>query len=222
MHEALDSGTVQDRRVGLHIDDRSLAPRVLEALDRLGYALTCETELEAARVRIVDVRCLDTLPDAEQAPDLQLLLIGSTREQCLDDPRVRDATDRPGRLSAVYAMIQRALEDTPRRTPRVGTRLSARCIRSDRRSIGAILSLSEGGCLLRSRERLKRGARMALQFALPDYGLISTRVECRYARGEDAGLVFTDPDPDVRHTIAHYVTMQLACEPAAALGPRSA
>ncbi len=119
-------------------------------------------------------------------------------------------------------MIQRALEATPRRCPRVPTRLSARCIRSERRSIGAVLSLSEGGCLLRTSESLRKGVSLGVQFALPDYGLVSTRAVCRYTRMGDAGLAFTDPGPDVRHTIAHYITMQLASEADALYASRSA
>lgn len=107
-------------------------------------------------------------------------------------------------------MIQRALEETPRRSPRVPTKLSARCIRIDRRSIGAVLSLSEGGCLLRTRDELRRGAQVDLQIALPHYGMISTRAECRYSSRGNIGLAFTDPAPDTRQTISNYVTLELA------------
>jgi hypothetical protein len=56
------------------------------------------------------------------------------------------------------------------------------------RSIGAVLSLSEGGCLLRTGERLRRGSKVDLQFALPEYGLVATKAECRYVRKGDAGI----------------------------------
>jgi hypothetical protein len=107
-------------------------------------------------------------------------------------------------------MIQSALEETPRRDPRIQTQLAARCIRANQRSIGAIISLSEGGCLLRTADRLRKGARLEIQFALPDFGLISTTAECRYVRRENAGLEFSQPSKDIKHTISHFVTLKLA------------
>ncbi len=204
--------SAHDRRIGLHVGERSIAPRVLDALGALGYVFLDDADEAAddARVRLVDADQLDRLPSPDDAPDLRLLVVASPRQHALDDPRVFAQTTRPGRLGSVFGMIQSALEKTPRRCPRIPTRLSARCIRSDRRSIGAVLSLSEGGCLLRTSEGLRKGAKLSLQFALPQYGLISTRAECRYVRRGDAGLAFADPTPDVRHTIAHFVTLQLA------------
>lgn len=215
MHASTSSKTALDRRIGLCLSEQSLAPRVLEALRGLGYRFEANLAPdgephEDARVWLVDADRLLELPDVGEAPDLQLLMIASLRDADGQDPRVLMRAARPARLGIVYGMIQEALELTPRGTPRVPTRLSARCIRSDRRSIGAVLSLSEGGCLLRTSEALEEGCRVALQFALPAYGLISTRAECRYSRREGAGLAFTDVPPDVRHPIAHYVTQQLA------------
>ena len=212
MHAADTGKSAKDRRIGLCLEEQSLAPRVLSALRALGYALEDEEEAgDQARVWLVDSLRLPDLPPPDLAPDLRLLLIASTREQGrVEDPRIFDRTQRPGRLGPIYGMIQRALEQNPRRTPRIPTRLSARCIRRDRRSIGAVLSLSEGGCLLRTGEDLRTGARLNLQFALPDYGLVSTRAECRYRRGDDAGLAFGDDSPEVRQPIAHFVTRELA------------
>jgi hypothetical protein len=73
-----------------------------------------------------------------------------------------------------------------------------------------VLSLSEGGCLLRTNEILKKGAKLDLQFALPEYGLVSTAAECRYVRRGDAGIEFKSPAPDIRQSIAYFVTRQLA------------
>ena len=224
MHADSPNHSAQDRRIGLHLTPDSLAPRVLEALRTLGYSLeSCmdvdPTAIAEARVWLVDAERLADFPDPDSAPDTRLLLItspeGASDEASskLDrniDPRIFAETARPGRLGAIYGMIQSALEQTPRRTPRIPTKLSARCIRSDRRSIGAVLSLSEGGCLLRTSESFRKGAKVDLQFALPDYGLISTPARCRYMRRSDAGLEFDRPTPDIRHTIAHYVTLQLA------------
>ena len=215
MHRASETNSAQDRGIGLHLNDRSLAPRVLEALRQLGYDLRSADEddfLESARVRLVDIERINELPTEKEAPDLRLLAIGLDAREEFQDSRIFAQTHRPGRLGSVYAMIQKALEKTPRKCPRIPTRLSARCIRSDRRSIGAVLSLSEGGCLLRTSELLRRGSKINLQFALPEYGLISTPAECRYTRQGDVGLTFSEPPPDVRRTIAHFITLELASQ----------
>jgi hypothetical protein len=159
---------------------------------------------------LVDQDRLPDLPGPEEAPDRRILLVASPKGGTNLDPRIVSSTRRPARLGAVYEMIQAALESTPRGAPRVRTQLSARCIRGEQRSIGAVLSLSEGGCLLRSAERLSRGAKLRIQFALPSFGLVSTSAECRYSRDADAGLAFADGAADLRHAIAHFVTAQLA------------
>lgn len=200
------------RKIDVRLTPRSLAPRVLAALKVLGYALREETDSNPSEsgIWLVDETRLGELPDAESAPDARILLISSPRQNPHQDVRILAQAMRPARLSAVYSMIQSALEHTPRKTPRVRTQLSARCIRADRRSLGAVLSLSEGGCLLRTADSLRKGTHIDLQFALPEYGLVSTKAQCRYVRKGDAGMEFSAPAPDVRHSIAHYVTMQLA------------
>jgi len=215
MHAASEKLCAQGRRIGLHLTPRSLAPRVLEALRALGYTLEeCEivdhAALEDRRVWLVDADRLCDFPDLSVMPDARLLLLTPSDQDNDIDSRAFAHTTRPGRLAPVYEMIQNALEQYPRRSPRISTQLSARCIRSDRRSIGAVLSLSEGGCLLRTSESFRKGMNVDLQFALPNYGLVSTPAECRYTRRGDVGLAFDEPSPDTRHTIAHYVTLQLA------------
>jgi len=213
MPSAHETTSAFDRSIGIRLVPRSVAPRAITALRTLGYSLIESDStpgIADARVWLVDADRYDELPSVESAPDLRILLIAPPSANPKSDPRIIAQTPRPGRLGSIYAMVQTALESTPRRCPRIPTRLSARCIRSDRRSIGAVLSLSEGGCLLRTREALRKGAKLDVQFALPDYGLVSTRAECVYTRRGDAGLSFATPPADVRHTIAHFITHQLA------------
>lgn len=75
------------------------------------------------------------------------------------------------------------------------------------------MSLSKRGCLLRTEESIQKGARLDLQFALPDYSLVSTEAECRYTQDGDIGLEFTAPPADIRNSIARFVTRQLAENP---------
>jgi hypothetical protein len=215
MHAISPPGHTIDRTIDIRLTPRSVATRVLPALGALGYILREEDDKtdkkgSDSRFWLVDEARLDEVPNAKVAPDARILLITSPRNQQRDDLRILAQTTRPARLSAIYSMIQATLEDLPRRTPRVRTQLSARYIRADRRSIGAVLSLSEGGCLLRTGDSLRRGTKVNLQFALPDYGLVSTRAACRYTRSGDAGLEFSAPAADIRHSIAHFVTNQLA------------
>jgi hypothetical protein len=204
-----------DRRIGLRITARSLAPRVLPALEALGYTLIDADREEdrtgdAPSAWMVDESRMEEIPSIDDAPDLRLIRLCAPKLQHPADRRIVASIPRPARLGTIYSTLQSTFEGAPRKSPRIRTQLSARCIRRDRRDVGAVLSLSEGGCLLRTTERVRRGARVSLQFALPEYGLVSTRAECRYERRGDSGMEFADPPPDVRHTIAHFVTLQLA------------
>jgi hypothetical protein len=215
MHAKSLSNISVSRRIHVRLTPRSLAPKVLPALQVLGYTPGEETDSVPANASdsglwLVDETRLGDLPEAEIAPDARVLLISAPRKDLPEDPRILAQTVRPAGLSAVYAMIQSAFENNPRRTPRIRTQLSARCIRADRRSIGAVLSLSEGGCLLRTGESLRKGTQVDLQFALPEYGLLSTPARCRYVRKGDAGMEFSKPARDIQHFIAHFVTTQLA------------
>jgi len=204
-----------DRRIALRLTPRSLTPRVEAALIALGYVLHRDDDSsnlkdEPPRAWLVDEERLDEMPSRSDAPDAQIILVATPYHSEAEDRRIVARVPRPGRLGAIYGALQAHLESNPRRTPRVETRLSARCIRADRRAIGAVLSLSEGGCLLRTPEKLRKGHQVNLQFALPEYGLVSTRAECRYKREGDAGMAFSEPPADIRQTIAHFVTFQLA------------
>lgn len=217
MHESPYEPGIMGRRIGVRITASSLAPRVLDALRALGYSMvdfdsdrTAPDVRDACRLLLVDQLRLAEIPGPDQDADRRILLIASASGRPHEDPRIFATTRRPARLGAVYEMIQSALESSPRSSPRIRTRLSARCIHGEQRSIGAVLSLSEGGCLLRSGDPLSPGATVQLQFALPSSGLVSTRAECRYARASDAGLAFADSSADLRHAISHFVTTQLA------------
>jgi len=213
MHAISPPDSPIGRTIYARLTSRSLAPRVLDALQALGYSFSPEPESvdsdpSNSGIWLVDEERLEEVNETEVVA--RILLISSTGPSQIEDPRVVSTALRPAQLSAVYSMIQLALEESPRMTPRVRTNLSARCIRADRRSVGAVLSLSEGGCLLRTTNDLRKGAKLDLQFALPEFGLVSTVAQCRYIRKGDAGLEFFEPEPDLRHSIGHFVTSRLA------------
>jgi hypothetical protein len=180
MHAKSPTSNAIDRKIDIRLTPRSVAPDVLLALQALGYTFredlgNRDPDSQNSGIWIVDSARLEDVPIADIAPNIRILMIASPRQNQYDDSRVLVMTMRPARLSAVYSMIQLALEHTPRKTPRVRTQLSARFLQEDRRSMGALLSLSEGGCLLRTSESLREGVGLDLQFALPEYGLVSTR-----------------------------------------------
>lgn len=154
----------------------------------------------------MDERHLDRIPSPDDEPDVPVVLLTGSRPQQLRDPRIAGSVPRPARLEAAFAALQQALEPHPRRSPRVDTRLPARIIRADRRWPGAVLCLSERGCLLRSAEELDPDHSMNLQFALPEFGLINLRARCIGARGMQTGVAFVDPSKPVRKTISEYVS----------------
>jgi hypothetical protein len=211
MTTASTDGSVLDRQIGVRLTPQSLAPRVQSALQNLGYVLhDAEPSETDFSIWLVDEDRLAGFPDTSSDPDSRIVLITAPHGANPMDARIVGRTPRPGRLNPIYAMLQVALEKTPRRDPRVRTRLAARCIRADRRSIGSIISLSEGGCAVRTAERLRKGSTLEVQFALPDFGMISSIAECRYVRRGDAGLAFSNPSREMRHSISHFVTSKLA------------
>jgi hypothetical protein len=115
----------------------------------------------------------------------------------------------PVELLDLYPLLQGALEANPRAVPRIATALPARSLREGVDTPGAILSLSEKGCLLRSASRLPGFGPLHLQFMLPDEGPIYTRAEPRHETGNESGLAFERLPETSRAAIAAFVTRSL-------------
>jgi PilZ domain len=92
----------------------------------------------------------------------------------------------------------------------VPTHLPVRLRRAGREWQGALLSLSESGCPVRSPEPMELGAELELSFELPRTGLIETRAETTYQLVPDTGLVFQATAPALRRAILTFVEEQLA------------
>ena len=90
------------------------------------------------------------------------------------------------------------------------TQLAVRLRHSGREWQGALLSLSENGCLVRTPEPIALGAELEVAFALPRGGLIETRAETSYRLVADTGLVFQATPPASRRAIVRFVEQQLA------------
>jgi hypothetical protein len=195
------------RQIELHVPWWNFAPGVWTALERLGYELVhARARVEAPDACIVAADRLSQLSTEATVP---IILIGEPRSQGGDDPRVIGVVRRPAELLDLYALLQCALEAHPRAVPRIPTSLPARSLRGGVDTPGAILSLSEKGCLLRSASSLPGGGSLHLQFTLPDLGVIFTRAEPRHEAGNESGLAFERLPEAPRAAIAEFVTRSL-------------
>jgi hypothetical protein len=182
--------------------------RCLAALDD-ALAAAAELGLERPHLRLVDERSLADAGD-EEDPPVPIVVLCGRHGVTGADPRIVGAIRRPAGLHEIYRLVQQVLEDTPRSTPRVPTHLAARCQRDGREWRGAVLSLSENGCLLRSPEPLLLGSRIALGFDLPRSGKVEVDAEIAYQLVPDMGVVFNATSPSVREAIGAYVAAALA------------
>ena len=205
------------RTIHSHTGPRALSRQTRRALAALGYSIVPgkaanggDGALRKPALRLVDERQLASVPTPELAPDTPIVLLTGGRPRARQDPRIIDQIQRPAQLNDIYRSFQSALENHPRSTPRLATQLAARCIRSDNRSPGAVLSLSEGGCLLATSEQLGTGTRMNLQFAIPESGILTTRAECVYQHENRAGLAFWETSELNRQLINGFVSSRLA------------
>jgi hypothetical protein len=161
-------------------------------------------------LRIVDEHHLDKLPDENYLPRTPVIVLTGNRPRNLSDSRVIGCVERPARVDALYPLLQKALEPTPRRSARVATLLPARCTRADRRWAGAVLSLSREGCLFRTLEAMPPGLELNLIFPLPLGRMVSTRARVLRQDGEQVSMAFSHPPAQSSRAISEYVEGRLA------------
>jgi hypothetical protein len=199
-----------------HAGDEALLPLTRVMFAKMGYPIFSEEEWRdlppsladrGPDLRIVDERWLSEVDPESQIP---MIVLTSCRGVTGAAPRMIGAVPRPAGLHALYRLIQQALEDVPRSTPRVPTSLPARCRTKNRVWPTTVLTLSENGCLLRSPEPLLLGSQLELSFELPDSGAMATKAEAAYQLGRDFGLVFSESRSALRHAIASFVERTLA------------
>jgi hypothetical protein len=195
------------RQIKVHVPWWEFAPGVWMALERLGYELVpTRRSAEAPDAHVVAAGRLSRLSTRATVP---IILIGEPQSQGGDDPRVIGVVKPPAELLDLYPLLQSALEEHPRAVPRIPTSLPARSLRKGVDTPGAILSLSEKGCLLRSASSLPGAGTLHLQFTLPDGGPIYTWAEPRHQAGNESGLAFERLPEASRTTIAEFVTSSL-------------
>jgi hypothetical protein len=161
-------------------------------------------------LRIVDERHFDKLPAENYLPRTPIIVLTGTRPKTWRDPRVVGQIARPASLAAIYPLIQTALEDHPRGSARTMIQLPARCTRVNRRWMGAIVSLSAGGCLFQTRSEMQPGLELNVLFPLPRDRMVYTRARVLRRMGESVGMQFNDPPEASQQAIGDFVAERLA------------
>jgi hypothetical protein len=202
----------------VHAAQEAFAPRTRLLFHKLGYSILDPDEFaslestgtcEGPDLRIVDERCLAEVPE-DRGPAVPIVVLSGRHGVTGADPRIVGAVRRPAGLHELYRLVQQVLEETPRTSPRVATHLAVRCRAGEREWTGAVLSLSENGCLMRAAEAPALGTRLDVSFTLPRAGLLRIDAEIAYQLVPDLGLVFNGTSPAVREAIRGFVQDALA------------
>jgi hypothetical protein len=199
-------GTPAQRRViSIHAPQRAFGPGALRGLARLGYAiLPARQRGERVPDAIVAAgRELRRLTSDVKVPVVYLERRGAPRAK--RDPRIFETLRRPVALGDLYRALQLALEPNPRSVPRIAITLPARCATSDGDWPGAIVSLSERGCLVRSAHPLASRRRFRVWFPLPETGLVEVTARPLYERRGHLGLAFLELADATRRAIADTI-----------------
>lgn len=221
MQQAQQEELSWKRTVVCHASKDAFGPMTDSILSRLGYRmllpatfarLRSEDSTLCADLLLVDERRLaeaqSGFDDAGLASAPIVLLTGKNGTSGAYS-RIVGAVKRPAGLHDLYRLMQQVFEDTPRTTPRVATQLRAHCKLGEREWDGRVLSLSENGCLIRSREAIPLGRRIMLEFTLPVAVEVRLEAEAAYQLLPDVGLVFNSVNPAHRKTLEHFVTQTI-------------
>jgi hypothetical protein len=186
-------------------------------LSKLGYVIVPPEDFDACAeslgrdcpdLRIVDERSIAEVPDDAYSTVPIIVLTGSHGISGAD-PRIVGAVQRPAGMHELYRVIQEVLEDTPRSAPRLPVHLRAHCSRDGHEWTGTLLSLSEGGCLLRSTAPENLGVTFTLRFSLPRTGPLVLDAEVTYQLVPDLGLTFQSTSPTDRESITNFIQRSL-------------
>jgi hypothetical protein len=200
-----------------YVSPHAFAPRTRAALVGLGYRVIAAStrgrfndDSWKPDLRIVDDGHFEKLPEENYLPRTPVIVLTGGRRKSWRDSRVVGQLSRPAELAEIYPLIQKALEETPRQAARTPTQLPARCTHADRRCMGAILSLSTAGCLLKTSGAMAPGADFNLLFPLPRGRMVYTRARVLYRDDEWVGMSFDNPPEPSQRAIAEFVTERLA------------
>jgi hypothetical protein len=207
------SDNQQRHTIASYVASAALAPGTRPALRRLGYELLpavvrgrWEDSSWPSDIRLVDERHIARLP--RDTTPLLVLTGDPSRHQ--GDERIAGTAGRPADVNALYPVLQRALEAQPRSAARAPAQIAARGNAGDRRFDAQIVTLSQRGCLIETRQALEPGTDLNLSFPLPRWDVMTLRGSVRNADASRATIEFKCVDAMARRTIADYVQRRLA------------
>jgi hypothetical protein len=205
------------RTIASYVPSHAFAPRARGVLEGLGYRIVpvatqgrFSDDRWEPDLRIVDERHLAKLPGENYLPRTPVIVLTSGGPLATTDPRVIGCVPRPAEVHALYPLLQKALEPTPRRSVRAATFLPARCTRAERSWSGAVLSLSREGCLFRTLEAMPPGLELNLSFPLPMGRMVSTRARVLRQNQDQVAMAFSGPPAQSSRAIDEYVQSRLA------------
>jgi hypothetical protein len=214
---AVDPPQPYRKVIASYVSPHAFSPRTRAALVGLGYRVVAastrgrfDNDSWQPDLRIVDDRHFDKLPEENFLPRTPVIVLSGAKPREWRDSRVVGEVTRPADLAEIYPLIQKALEEYPRRAARTPTQLPARCTREERRWMGAIVSLSSNGCLFRTNSEMSPGLDFNLLFPLPRGRMVSTRARAMQREGNQLGMAFTNPPEPSRQAIAEFVSERLA------------
>ena len=213
----MDHTKSKDWTIASYVPPHAYEPHTRAALAGLGYRIIPASTMGRfdddswkPDLRIVDERHFDKLPAENYLPRTPIIVLTGTSRKTCRDPRVVGRVERPASLATIYPLIQTALEDHPRESARTMTQLPARCTRVDRRWMGAIVSLSVGGCLFQTRAEMQPGLEFNMLFPLPRDRMVYTRARVLRRMDDCVGMQFSDPPEASQQAIGDFVTERLA------------
>ena len=182
-------------------------------LAKLGYRILPVEELprlppvmsrRRPDLRIAEESRLLEVPDDPEGVRIPIVLVTNGPVSGTRDLRIVGAVRRPAGVHEMYRLLQSVMEQSPRATPRVATRLASWFRLNGREGQGSIVSLSENGCLIEA-PAIPLGARIDLEFELPSGARLRTRADAAYRLPSGVGLVFNDGSPELRKLVGGFV-----------------
>ncbi len=196
------------RTIVSHVPPEAFESSVCRALGKLGYEIVAAgEELAAPELQIVNEESLERIGGEESLP-VPIVVLTQDPDRQPRGPHVAGALRPPVSFRDLYVLLQRLLEPTPRADPRVATMCPARCTYGDKISFGAVITISEGGCLFRCYREPPDESETQMLFALPPSRRIEVRARTVRREKNLLGLRF-DASPDIRSAIGSYVMDEL-------------
>ncbi len=201
------------RMLVAHTGHGAFAPMARSMMAKLGYQIVDPEAFTAAAgegavpdLLLVDEQNLGAFAAEKTVPIIALMGRSAGSDP---PPGVVGAVKRPASLHGLYRLVQEVLEDHPRATPRVPTRLSALCRFQDGARRVPVRSLSQNGCLIAAPDVPALGTVFDLHLELPEQDPVTVAAEVGYTIASGTGLIFCGMSVASRYAIAAHVTSLL-------------